>query len=223
MQKGITAVSVLWICIKELSKSNPCGNNSYRSNFPTLYHKALCIAVYVQLCLLIKLLLLFWVWNVLLKSSDRVKVDSFFCFPCRHWNYNTYIHMRLIITMCRGPQAMHSFVWIIGVLLVACMLLVPFVAGPVFIALCVLSTFIWERASSNGQWTSSTKRFHEASVRDRKYCHDTAHPHSQCTLQARDLMRPSHHLLQPYLKIYVLDTSADTSTNSNRACLRVNR
>ena len=25
-------------------------------------------------------------------------------------------------------------------------------------------------------------------VRDRKYCHDTAHPHSQCTLQARDLM-----------------------------------
>ena len=38
MQEGIK--------IKELSKSNSCAHNSYRSNSPTLYHKAQCIAVY---------------------------------------------------------------------------------------------------------------------------------------------------------------------------------
>ena len=34
----------------------------------------------------------------------------------------------------------------------------------------------------------NTNQARREQVRDRKYCHDTAHPHSQCTLQARDLM-----------------------------------
>ena len=35
---------------------------------------------------------------------------------------------------------------------------------------------------------SNTNQTKQGQMRDRRYCHDTAHPHSQCTLQARDLM-----------------------------------